>query len=155
MLQYSQEQLWKLFEKLPDDLKDAILSEDTANTIREICQRNEIGEEDMPKLAKMVGDVLMGLLPPEEFTETLEKELKADKEQAKRISREVNRFILFPVKNSLEEFYKEIRFAPGGRLVKQEVKKEASEKEKPGLKEKPKLKEKKPVGADIYREPIK
>ena len=151
MPQYSQEQLWKLFETLPQELKDAILSEDTANTIREISQRYGIKEEEIPQFAALVGDILMGLLPPEELPVTLERELNIDTETAEKISKEVNRFILFPVKDSLVEFYKEIRFAPGGRLIKPE--KEKKEKRKKEIGEELK-KEEKPYQPDIYREPI-
>jgi len=150
MPEYSQEQLWKLFETLPQELKDALLSEDTANTIREISQRHGIKEEELPRFAALVGDILMGLLPPEEFPKTLERELKIDEEKAEKISREVNRFILFPVKDSLAEFYKEIRFAPGGRLIRTEAREEKRVEE---AKEETK-KEERPPQADIYREPI-
>ena len=152
MPEYSRQQLWKLFETLPQDLKDALLSEDTANTIREISQRYGIKEEELPRFAALVGDILMGLLPPEEFSKTLERELKIDKEKAEKISREVNRFILFPVKDSLAEFYKEIRFAPGGRLIKPGVGEERRE-EIEEIREEIK-KEEKPPQPDIYREPI-
>ena len=147
MPQYTQEELQKLFDTLPEELKDALLSEGTAERISEICQRYEIKEKEVPEIAKMVGNVLMGLLPPEEFRESLEKKLFIDKERAENISREVNRFILFPVKESLAEFYREIRFAPGGRITKPE-KKISKEKEEIEVKE-----EKEP-GTDIYREPV-
>ncbi len=156
MAQYSQEQLWKIFEALPDELKDALLSEDTANTIREICQKNEVQEKDVPRMAAMVGDTLMGLLPPEDFSRRLEKELVIDKERAEKISQGVNRLILFPVKDSLVDFYKEISFAPGGRIIKPEMKekvmpeiKKAKEREK-----KEKIPKKESSQADVYREPI-
>ncbi|GAI36060.1 unnamed protein product, partial [marine sediment metagenome] len=42
MPKYDEKQLWDLFNKLPDDLKDAIFSEDTADSILSICQRYKI-----------------------------------------------------------------------------------------------------------------
>lgn len=148
MAEYSREQLWKLFDKLPSDLRDAVLSEDTANTIRDICQRHKVKDKNVPTLAGMVGNILMGLLSPEEFPEALEEELKIDPERAKKISQEVNRFILFPVRDSLVEFYREIRFAPGGRLIKPEVKEERAPRKVPTPEKK------RPPKEDIYREPI-
>jgi hypothetical protein len=40
--EYTKEQLWKLYEKLLEELKEAIFSEETANSIWDICSRNGI-----------------------------------------------------------------------------------------------------------------
>ena len=45
-------------------------------------------------------------MPPSDFKETLEKELKLKEKVAKRITQELNRFIFYPVKSNLEELYK-------------------------------------------------
>ena len=145
MIQYTQKELQKLFDSLPQELKDTLLSEETAERISEICKRHQITEENVSKIAKLVGDVLMGLLPPEEFRESLERKLYINEDKAENISREVNRFILFPVKGSLAEFYKEIRFAPGGRI-------EAKITETKIPKEEIKHKEEEKPSSDIYRE---
>lgn len=129
--EYTREQLWKLFEKLPEELKEAIFSEETANNIWNICERNTIKE--VSKVAKLVGDVLLGLLPPGDFQESLEKELKLEKEVAKKLSFETNRYIFRSVKETLRSLYEE---------------------EKPKKEEVPEKEEKKPKKKDIYREPI-
>lgn len=147
MPQYNQKEVWKLFEGLPDNLKDALLSESTANTISDISKRYEIKEEKIPRMAEIIGNVLMGISPPEELPQTLAKELQIERERARKISQEINRFILYPVKSSLAEFYK-IEFAPGGRLVKPEPEKEIAPKERPTPKQK------KPVEEDVYRESV-
>lgn len=112
--EYTKEELWKLYEKLPEELKEAIFSERTAENIFNICSRNGIEDERISKIAKYVGRVLMGLLPPNEFQGILEKELKLGKEMAKGIDREVERFIFYPVKADLEKIYK-IEIAPPAR----------------------------------------
>lgn len=147
MAEYSQQELQKLFDSLPLELKDAILSEETAERISQISKRHKINEKNVPQLAKLVGNILMGLLPPEELPETLEIKLGIDKERAQDISREINRFILFPVKKSLAEFYREIKLAPGGRIERREIEKkeEVEMPQREGVK--------KPV-SDIYREPL-
>jgi len=142
--EYSKEQIWKLYEKLPPELKEAIFSEDTADNVWDICSRNGIEDERISEVARYTGRVLMGLLPPDELPETLEKELKVDKGMAKKISQEINRFILYPVKTSLEELYK-IEIAPiAGTPVKPPSRKKIEGEE---LKEKPKRE-------DVYREPV-
>ncbi|MDP2926522.1 MAG: hypothetical protein Q8N65_00035 [bacterium] len=101
MADYTKEQLWKLYEKLPSDLKEAIFSADNADHIFDICRRNSLAAEVNPQLAKLAGDVLMGFLLPEDFQKTIEGELKLEKVVAKKVSQEVNRLIFFPVKESL------------------------------------------------------
>jgi hypothetical protein len=133
---YTKEQFWKLYQKLPQDLKDALFAEETGNNIYEICKRSEI-EESLEKVVDLVGQVLLGLLPPNEFQETLEREVKLEREKAKKVAQEIYRFVFYPVKSSLEELYKIKIPAP------------AQPKITP-IEEKPKIQEK----IDIYREPI-
>lgn len=141
MPEYSQQELRKLYKMLPKDLKEAIVSEDTAETVWRICQRNEIKEVDIPHFAKLVGDVLMGLLPPPEFERALRSELNLVSSKAKRVSQETTRFIFYPVKEDLAAFYK-VSLAPGGRVVG-----------RPAGEAKP-FKRKKPSVSDTYREEI-
>jgi hypothetical protein len=138
--EYTKEELWKIIEKLPDELKEAVFSEKTAEDIFNICTRNGIEDERMSKVAKYVGRVLMGLLPPSEFEETLEKEVGIEKEVAKGVRREVEMLIFYPVRTRLEEIYK-IEIVPPARATK------ITPPPKPG--EKPS-----PPRTDIYREPI-
>ena len=140
--EYTKEQFWKLYEKLPEELREAIFSEETADSIWDICARNGIEDERISEIARYTGRVLMGLLPPDELAETLEKKLELDKETAKRISQEINRFIFYPVKASLEELYK-IEMVPiAGTPVKAPAKKVEEKSEE------------RPKRMDVYREQI-
>jgi len=137
--EYKKEQLWKLYEKLPEELKEAVFAEETANNIDDICTRNGIEDNRISEIARYTGRVLMGVLPPEDFQETLEKELKLEKDLAKKVSQEINRFIFYPVKASLEELYK-IEIAPPAKPT--------------GITPPPEEKPPVPPGEDIYRESI-
>ena len=137
--EYTREQLWKLYQKLPGELKEAIFSVETADNIFDICLRNDIEDGRISEIARYTGRVLLGILPLDEFQETLEKELKVKKDKAKKVTQEINRFIFYPVKSSLEEIYKApITPPPAGPKVA------------PPPEEKPKA----PPKEDIYREPI-
>ena len=138
---YNSEKLWKLYEKLPQELQGAIFSVDTANNIWDVCKRN--GVQEISSVAGYTGQVLLGVLPPDEFKETLEKELELKKDVAKKVSQEINRFIFYPVKPALEQLYR-IEISPG---EKPKEKEESSGKEK---EEKPKAR----PGKDSYREDI-
>ena len=142
---YSKEEIWKLYEKLPEELKEAVFSETTAESIWEICERNGIEDDRISEIARFAGRVLMGILPPDELQETLEKELELDKERAKKISQEINRFIFYPVKSTLGELYK-IEIAPPAGAPPSVPKKTVPSEEK--------LEEEKPKREDIYREPV-
>lgn len=142
--EYVREQLWKLYQKLPEELQEAIFSAETADNIDSVCTGNKVEEKKVPDVAKYTGRVLMGLLPPEEFEKTLVKEVKLKTEVAKNVAREINRFIFFPVKEVLSQIYK-VEIAPPVRPpgVIPEVKPEVPPEE-----------EEKPKREDVYREPI-
>lgn len=115
--QYTKDQLWKIFEKLPSELKQAVFGEETADAIRETCERNTINKEQMGKVAGIVGDSLMGLLHPEDLAQTFIEEAGLTPEQATNVARDINRLVMFPVKTFLYDFYKEITFVPSGKVI--------------------------------------
>jgi len=109
--EYVREQLWKLYGKLPEELKEAIFSVGTADIIGNTCERHKVPEEKVSEVAKYTGRVLMGLLPPNEFEGALEKEVKLKKDSAKNVSREISRLVFFPLKEVLSQLY-EIEIVP-------------------------------------------
>jgi hypothetical protein len=135
---YTKDELWKLYEKLPEELKEAVFSGETADHIWNICERYDV--DDISEIAKLTGNVLLGVLPPGDFQETLEKELKLKKDVAKKVAQEINRFIFYPVKSSLEELYK-IEITPPAKPTRAAA---PPEEKKPA----------EPKKADVYREPI-
>ena len=155
MPDYTKEQFWKLYEKLPEELKDAIFSEETANNISSVCERNKVEIEKVSEVARYTGRVLLGVLPPDEFQKTLEKKVGFKKEIAKKVAQEINRFILFPVKESLAALYKtEIAPPAGGPAVPPSAKpsphlRNKRELGKPSEAAPPKETPEKP---DVYRE---
>ncbi len=103
--EYTKKQIWKIYEKLPEELKEAVFAEKTANDIYSICSRNNIEETKIPEVARLTGNVLLGILPPEEFRNTLEKELNFKKDIVEKIGFQIERMIFFPVKKELNEIY--------------------------------------------------
>lgn len=143
MLDYPKEQLWELYKNLPKDLQKAAFSEEVADNIQKICFKNEVTDDDLIfDIAKNIGYVFLGLLPPNEFSDVLEKELKIEKSKAEQIASEITRFVFLPVKKSLEALYK-IEIKPG---VKPKV---------TSLPPETKLPKKKPKKGDKYREVVK
>jgi hypothetical protein len=113
MPDYPKEQLWELYKNLPEDLQKAAFSEENARNIQEICTKNGVTDDDLIfDVAKNIGYVFLGLLPPNEFSDVLEKELEIEKNKAGKITSEITRFVFLPVKKSLEALYK-MEIKPG------------------------------------------
>lgn len=153
MLHYPEEDTIKLFAKLPDLLRETMLSEETAANISKIAEKNSLSKKYIPHLAELVGYILLGLLPPQNLPKILEKDFNIQPETSETIAREINRFILYPVKNELSEFYKEIEFAPRGKIIKAEKKEKINslEKMEGGVSS---TQDQKRQVQDLYREPI-
>jgi len=101
---YTQEEFWKLYKGLPINLQNALFSEETGNNIEKICRRYDI-EDDFSEILNLVGQVLLGLLPIEEFEKVLIRDVGINMSNAREISREIIRFIFFPVREELTELY--------------------------------------------------
>lgn len=106
MPKFSSQELDKILKSMPMDLKTAVFSEETANSIERICKRNKIGEDKVPGVATLIGNVLIGMSPPEEFPAKLQQTLGIDKIKANKITQETNRLIFFPVQKSLDQIYR-------------------------------------------------
>jgi len=128
--EYSPEKIWKIYRNLPENLKEAIFSVETADNIYNICEKN--GIDKVSRVAKLVGYTLLGLLPPEKLQRMLKKELKITPALAKKVTQEISRFIFYPVRKSLSEIYKI-------ETLHQEIETASQESKKT---------------QDIYREPI-
>ena len=155
MSQYTKKELLNLFEKLPPQLKETMLSEETADSIFNIAKRHNI-EKKVSQLAKKVGEVLLGILPPKELPKVLIEETGIDEETAEKILFEVTRLILYPVKASLSEIYKGIQFAPGGKITKAAPVEEKTKapKEKEEIEQEKRIEKKEAPSKDTYREII-
>ena len=142
-MKYTKEQLDKIYENLPEELKEAIFSVETAEEIGETCKSYEITDERVGKVAKLAGHVLMGLLLPKEFAETLTQEIKLPKVFAQAISRNLNRLVFYPVKPALEQLH-QIEIKVEAKVVTPKPE-EDTEQEQP---------QEEPRGPDRYREEI-
>jgi hypothetical protein len=100
---YTREQFWKLYETLPQELRDALWSEETTEVIRSACERYGVSQyfHDVIDLA---GAVLLGLGLPQQFQEELQ-ELGIKKKEAEKIAHEVNRFVFYAIKPVLDQLH--------------------------------------------------
>ena len=104
MAEYTKEQLWELYEQLPEDLQEAVFSEDIGNKVQRICYDNNIIDNKVfIEILKNVGYVFLGLLSPSDFSDVLEKELKINR--AKEVYARINNEVFAELKESLEGLY--------------------------------------------------
>lgn len=130
-----------LLGKIPDQLLDLAISENTALQIAEICLENGVLEEDVEKVGYGVGLVLLGQLPSDGLPIFLEKGLKVSTDVARKIYDKIDVVIFSVVKNDLAKLYKEeLSVKPAAK----------SQKTTPPPEEKPK----RPSSKDVYREPV-
>ncbi len=105
MSKITSQQLRELYKKLPEDLKDAISSSDSANTIQIIGKKYSLGIDKVGELADEVGLVMLGLTAPKDFIPNLAKRIGGDKENLRKIAEEVNTQIFKRVRGSLKEIH--------------------------------------------------
>ena len=135
MEELSRDELWAICKALPPELKDAVFSEDTSDAIWNIARLHEI--KDTSKLGNLVGQVLMGLLPPQFFKETIKDELGLSEDIANKASMEMEHYVFNQVKDELNKLYAE------AGIKTEEDKTETKSEEEPENK-----------GPDNYREPV-
>ena len=138
---YTQEQFWKLYEKLPQELKDALFDEETGNATYEVCKRYEI-ESHLTNIVDLVGQVFLGVLLPQDLQNELER-LNIPKETSGKVAREINRFVFYPVKPALEQLHR-MEIEVTAKIVTPQPPKEEDAEEKP----------EEPRGDDKYREEL-
>jgi len=145
------DQFWKTYEKLPDNIKEALFAEENFNIVSEICEANGLSEEETKsQLMKYVGKTLMGQLPIKEFPILLELELDLDTETARNISSDIDRRIFSHLRISLNKLYDSS--IAENKEVSDNTNKEGSEN-KQEVKQETKIKE--PVNSkDPYKEPL-
>lgn len=149
MAEYNEEQYWNLYENLPPELQEIIFSNETAENIFNICVKNGVEDGNtISEISKFVGQVLMGLIPPEEFQATIELELNLNSKIAKNISRDIEAFIFIPIKPILAKLYEKTK--------EETIKKSPTENNEKEIKkiEETKKEETKENKKDFYREPI-
>lgn len=103
-MKYSREQILELYKTLPEDLKHALDSEKSINTLEDLSTKHELPNEQTEIFIDAVNEVVLGILPPNEFQQKLEKS-GISKQAAKNINTVVTRFIFYPVKDSLNALY--------------------------------------------------
>jgi hypothetical protein len=102
---YTDEQLSEAYDKLPDDLQNEVLSENTEKIIETIVKQNNLSEDKIIGLADETVYVMLSLTHPKEYIFNLSKRLGIDMATARKIAEEVNSQIFSKVRESLKKIH--------------------------------------------------
>lgn len=110
--QIPKDRLFEKFQSLPENVRDLLISVETSDTISEIAQAHGIAEEKIPEFSKLIGDVLYGLTPKENFAASIKEGLEISDEVAAKIAGMTNQKIFsklspMPAKKFDADVYRE------------------------------------------------
>lgn len=105
MTKLTPQQLKEIYQKLPEDLKDAMFSVDSAEIIQSLGKKYNLAIDKIGELADETGLVMLGLTHPRDFISNLAQRLNVDKETARKIAEEVNTQIFATVRESLKKIH--------------------------------------------------
>ncbi len=118
MSKYSNEQYVSIFNKLPPDIKDVVLSYATVDALWAIGKRHNLQIDQTGKMIDITFDVVMGIVATKDFVKELTNELHISALDALAISRDVDDTILQPIKQTMiKTFGDSAPYKPSSSLV--------------------------------------
>lgn len=101
---YTNEDAWKKFDSLPENVKDAILAPKNVDAIYSIAKENNILDKAGDVL-RYVHLILAGIVPITLLRETLQEELQIDENRARKVATEIRDKIFVQVKDELRKIH--------------------------------------------------
>ena len=91
------------FEKLPEDLKEAIRMVDYDLLLNNVRIHHKLHIDQSESLEFLLSKLIFGEIESEEFVKKLEEKLEIATEESINIAKEINDTILIQIKNKLRE----------------------------------------------------
>jgi len=101
MKQFTQEEIFKRYAELPQEVKDAIFAEATAEKMNEIGKKHGLLIDKIGNLAREAGYVMLGLEHPNDFVSNLVSTLEVPELKAREIASDINEAIFKPIRSHL------------------------------------------------------
>lgn len=102
MSPYTPEEIEERFTRLPEPLKDEMMSVENSERIFEVGKKFALTIEQIGFLAEESGYVVLGLTHPNNFVQRLKDHLRIDEKKAKTIAQEINHQVFFPLREMLK-----------------------------------------------------
>ena len=96
MPELTREEKLKLVEKLPQQLQDLLYSEDTGAFLLYLGQKYNLSDEKVRLLSKLVGDVILGIVPITSLAQEINSKITSNPQAAMNLAQELNTELLAP-----------------------------------------------------------
>ncbi len=90
MIQITTEQIEAQLEKLPQDLRDAVSSNEIRNTIQEVGKKHNLLIDQLGEMIDLVGLIMLGLSPAKDFVKNFTRESGVNSDIASAIAKDIN-----------------------------------------------------------------
>jgi len=105
MLNVTNEDLIRRWDKVPQSMREDISSDANADFIWKTCDNEHLPEEKRYDVAGITGWVLLGFLHPGDLAEEIAERLQINRPTAGTIANAINERIFAPIKKELDEIY--------------------------------------------------
>lgn len=105
MSKYSQEEIKKHFDQLPEKLKQTLFSAEVADTMVGIGKKYNLTIEKIGFMAEETGNIILGLTRPEDFLKILKERLQTIDDIAPQIVADINSQVLAPLREVLKSAF--------------------------------------------------
>ena len=102
-MKYTKEQVEQRFENLPDELKEALASVETADELENIGKKHSLMLDQVSELADETGLVMLGFTKSDQFVRNVSQRLNINEAKAVDIARDVNSTILDKIRDGLRQ----------------------------------------------------
>ncbi len=96
-------------KKLPEDVKQAIISVDYKTKLQEITKKQKLLIDQAAKLEMETTLVMIGLEPMTDYIDNLQREMELPPVRAKEVAMDVNELIFKPIRVSLQKMNEELK----------------------------------------------
>lgn len=121
MLTVPQQQALQRWDTLPEEIREALVSEQSVAVLEKIAKDEHIPEEKITTISRVAGYVLMGFLHIEDTAQELKEALGIDPRIAESIAKTLNSKIFSAFKNQIEKLYQPVGKEEMGSLASQEM----------------------------------
>lgn len=105
MIKISREEFIKRYDALPENLRQAILSDESVDMLWTIGGAHHLSEDRIGKVAGVIGYIILGLVHLEDLVKEIVIEVGVDRRLAEEIAREIKLKILNPLIPQLQQLY--------------------------------------------------
>ncbi|MFA6407557.1 MAG: hypothetical protein WCV80_02525 [Candidatus Paceibacterota bacterium] len=106
--QLTEEEFFERYTNAPDEIRDALDSEEARKTILNLCRAHYLNPQKTEAFEQLVGFVLLGYIAPRDLAREIGEHLYLNHEHSRILANEVSERVFEPILEELESFYNPI-----------------------------------------------